>query len=270
MEFIYKYPRTRHIEGSKIQKGDENLKCVNFCDIENYYLVLEEKVDGSNVGISFDNNKNLLLQSRGHYLMGGYRERQFDLFKVWANCHKNELYNILSQKYVMYGEWLYAKHTIFYDNLTNYFMEFDIYDKEKGKFLSTKKRKEILKNYPFITSVRILYEGKVKSLEDIISFLGKSKFKSRNFENSLKKQCDTLNLSFELVKKQTDMSEYMEGIYIKAESENYTIDRFKYVRNSFLNTILNSETHWLNRPLIPNLLADNINIFSSNKDGENI
>ncbi len=45
---------------------------------------------------------------------------------------KSQLYELLKDRYIMYGEWLYAKHTVFYDNLTHYFMEFDIYDK-KGK-----------------------------------------------------------------------------------------------------------------------------------------
>lgn len=54
----------------------------------------------------------------------------------------------------------------------------------------------------------------------------------------------------------------MEGLYIKVESENEVIDRFKYVRNSFLNTILDSETHWINRPIIPNKLKEGLDLFS--------
>ena len=55
----------------------------------------------------------------------------------------------------------------------------------------------------------------------------------------------------------------MEGIYIKVENEEEVIDRFKYVRSSFLNTILDSETHWVKRPIIPNRLNEGINIFDS-------
>ncbi|MFQ7001257.1 MAG: hypothetical protein ACLRRH_08075 [Clostridium sp.] len=55
----------------------------------------------------------------------------------------------------------------------------------------------------------------------------------------------------------------MEGIYIKVENEEEVIDRFKYVRSSFLNTILDSETHWVKRPIIPNRLKEGINIFDS-------
>ena len=34
MEMIYKYPRTRHIEGSRKQRGDEDLKSVPFKEVK--------------------------------------------------------------------------------------------------------------------------------------------------------------------------------------------------------------------------------------------
>ena len=50
---------------------------LEFDYIKGKYVVLEEKVDGANSGISFDENGNLLLQSRGHFLNGSYGEKQF-------------------------------------------------------------------------------------------------------------------------------------------------------------------------------------------------
>lgn len=261
MDGIYKYPRTRHIEGSRIQDGDEDLKSVKFEKIKNKYIILEEKVDGANTGISFDETGELLLQSRGHFLNGGYGEKQFSLFKMWANSNKYKFKEILGSRYVMYGEWLYAKHTVFYDELTHYFMEFDIYDKLENKFLSTKKRREMLKGYNFITSVLVLYEGSLNTLKELTSFLKKSNFKSENCEEVFKKQCEELNLSYDVARKQTDISNLMEGIYIKLETDEEVIERFKYVRSSFLNTILDSETHWIKRPIIPNKLKDGVELF---------
>lgn len=260
MDF-FKYPRTQHIEGSRIQKGDEDLKQVSFDFLKGNYCVLEEKVDGANTGISFDENGRLYLQSRGHVLNGGYGEKQFTLFKKWANCYQYDLYQVLSDRYIMYGEWLYAKHTVFYDALTHYFMEFDIYDKKKNIFLSTKKRQELLKNCPYIVSVLILYEGGLSSLKQLKSFLKDSHFKSKNWKQNLEKSCKKLNMNEEIVRKQTDDSDLMEGIYIKIEDEEKVIERLKYVRGSFLNTILNSETHWKDRPIIPNQLKKEISIF---------
>lgn len=103
MERIYKYPRTRHLEGSKEQLGDEDLKCVKFGELQGKYLVLEEKVDGANCGISFGADGKMYLQSRGHFLNGGYGERQFDLFKLWAGCFESRLRELLSDRYVMYA-----------------------------------------------------------------------------------------------------------------------------------------------------------------------
>jgi len=261
MEQIFKYPRTRHLEGSKEQLGDEDLKCVSFDEIRGKYLVLEEKVDGANCGISFSGEGKMFLQSRGHFLNGGYGERQFDLFKLWAGCFEDSLRRLLEDRYVMYGEWLYAKHTVFYDRLPHYFMEFDIFDKKEGRFFSTRKRREFLSAGPFIQSVRILMEGSFETLEDIQKWIGPSLFISKEPKQSLRAQCKKNGADAELAIRQTDLTGIMEGIYIKVEDGDYVTDRLKFVRGSFLNTILDSESHWVNRPIIPNRLADGIDLF---------
>jgi hypothetical protein len=114
---LRKYPRTPHIEGSRLQPGDEDLEVARFRELQGKHLVVEEKIDGSNVAIRFDGEQKLLLQSRGHYLTGGPRERQYTLLKRWVHGLRDVLYRLLSQRYVLYGEWLYAKHTVFYDQL---------------------------------------------------------------------------------------------------------------------------------------------------------
>lgn len=122
---LLKYPRTRHLRGSRLQPGDEDLQAAPFGEIEGRHLVVEEKLDGANSAVCFDAAGTLWLQSRGHYLVGGYRERHFDLLKTWAACHREALFAVLGEHHVMYGEWLYAKHTVFYDRLPHYFMELD-------------------------------------------------------------------------------------------------------------------------------------------------
>lgn len=78
---LIKYPRTQHLAGSRLQPGDEDLRQIPFSEIAGRHLVVEEKIDGANSALSFDEHGNLLLQSRGHYLTGGYRERHYNLFK---------------------------------------------------------------------------------------------------------------------------------------------------------------------------------------------
>jgi len=65
---ILKYPRTYHIEGSRLQSGDEGMGNIPIAAIAGRHIVVAEKVDGGNAAISFGPDGTLLLQSRGHYL----------------------------------------------------------------------------------------------------------------------------------------------------------------------------------------------------------
>ena len=46
MPQLYKYPRAPHIEGSRLQPGDEDLESIPFDALRRRFLVVEEKVDG--------------------------------------------------------------------------------------------------------------------------------------------------------------------------------------------------------------------------------
>ncbi len=46
----------------------------------------------------------------------------------------------------------------------------------------------------------------------------------------------------------------MEGLYIKIEAGGAVAGRYKYVRPGFLQTVLDSGSHWQERPLLPNQL----------------
>jgi hypothetical protein len=48
----------------------------------------------------------------------------------------------------------------------------------------------------------------------------------------------------------------MEGLYLKIEDQNHVVRRLKWVRPSFLTSILDSGTHWLDRPIVTNGLVD--------------
>ena len=88
---LHKYPRTHHIEGSRLQPGDADLKQLPWKALADAELVVEAKIDGANSAVSFDGGGRLYLQSRGHYLTGGARERHFALFKTWATSHRDAL-----------------------------------------------------------------------------------------------------------------------------------------------------------------------------------
>ncbi len=261
MEQILKYPRTQHIQGSRLQDGDEDLSQVPWADLAGKHLIIEEKIDGANTGISFDSDGEIWLQCRGHYLTGGAGEKQFALFKQWAATHQNWLFDRLEDRYVMYGEWMYAKHTVFYDALPHYFMEFDIYDKQKKIFLSTKARRHVLQGRILIEPVLVLGAGNFASLEDVLDNVTNSYFKTTLWRQVLKDHAENLGQDYEKVRLQTDPSNHMEGLYIKWEDEEQVLGRYKWIRPDFVQAILEAGDHWKARPILPNLLRPGVNIF---------
>ena len=259
MDFnIKKFPRTPHLEGSRLQPGDEDLSQIPFSEILGKNIVVEEKIDGANSAISFTDGKQLLIQSRGHYLVGGYRERHYNLLKQWANVHREELFSALGCRYVMFGEWMYAKHTIFYDELPHYFVEFDIYDRQSGVFLDTDSRKAITQKLPIVHSVPVLARGVFFNKKQILSLLGQSKYISNNHLQVLAQTAKRLNLDVDLQLAQTDPSTTMEGLYIKVEQDGIVESRVKFVRASFLQCVAQSQSHWQSRPNVPNKVKDEL------------
>ncbi|MCL4218026.1 MAG: DNA ligase [Candidatus Hydrogenedentes bacterium] len=263
---LHKYPRTPHIEGSRIMSGDEDLHTEPFSTLENRFLVIEEKVDGANAAISFTRDGELRLQSRGHFLSGGGRERQFGVFKQWANRHASSLHKVLGERYVLYGEWLFAKHTLFYDNLPHYFMEFDLLDTETHCFLSTVRRKEILASLPLV-GVPVLYSGFVASMKHLCSLLGRTPFISRESNNVLRRLVTEMGLDVDEVCAQADTSGLMEGLYIKVEDEDVVKERYKFLRTSFLQSAPDTGSKWQDRPIIANQLRKGVDIFAANTSG---
>lgn len=262
MESIFKYPRTRHLSGSRKQSGDEDLEAQPVEKLWGSFWVVEEKMDGANCGISFSDSGQLMLQSRGHYLTGGPAERHFDLLKSWSAMHTQALWGVLGTRYIMYGEWLYAKHTCFYDRLPHYFMEFDILDKDTGTFLSTQARRDLLAALPFIVSVKVLFEGIFTSKHELGEWVTHSHFISQNHLETLRAIGDARGLRSDQIVFETDPSPLMEGLYIKHESETEVLGRYKFVRRDFLQRLIESNSHWQSRPIIPNQLAPGIDIFA--------
>lgn len=256
---LHKYPRTHHVQGSRFQAGDEDLDSVPLSTLEGKHLVIEEKLDGSNTGISYDSHWSVYLQSRGHYMQGGRRELQFDLFKQWAAYYIDELAPALGDRYVMYGEWMYAKHSAFYDALPHYFLEFDIYDRQQDVFLSTPRRRELLEQAPCVASVPVVHVGELSgSLEDLV---GPSACKSSDWKESFHVSCKRGGHDPREIMKHTDWSDLMEGLYIKVEDGDRVLERYKWVRSDFTQLINQSEEHWLDRPLVKNLLAPGASLF---------
>lgn len=237
-----KYPRTPHLFGSKGTDDDKHLneaESIRFVSDDS--LIVEEKIDGTNVGIHFSNAGEMLLQCRGHLITEGMHP-QYDLFKQWAAVKRHVLESQLENRFILFGEWAYARHSIHYRKLTHYFYEFDLYDKEQEVFLDLNRRLALLEGTG-IQTVPVLHRGAV-TREQLAAQIGPSQFDSQ-FDNPLTKRSDN----------------FMEGLYLRTEADGIVTGRAKYVRPEFVEKIKQS-THWQHQQLVPNLLAENVDIWS--------
>jgi hypothetical protein len=257
---IHKYPRTPHLEGSRLQPGDEDLDSVPFAEIKGRFLVVEEKIDGANAGLRFDAGGKLWLQSRGHFLTGGPREKHFNLFKQWAHAHAASFRGALGSRYALFGEWLYAKHTVFYDRLPHYFLEFDVLDTHTGEFLSTERRRELLAGLPLV-SVPVLRTGPASAPEELVALVRPALYKGPDWRDRLRQEAAARGVDPDRAARETDPSDLAEGLYLKAEEGGRVAGRYKYVRATFLTAVRDSSTHWLQRPIVPNQLAGGVDLF---------
>lgn len=133
--------------------------------------------------------------------------------------------------------------------------------------MDTHRRHTMLEDLSVI-SVPILAEGAFQSKEQLLSLLGDSKYISDAHIESLRTASEKLGLDSDRQCRETDSSKLMEGLYIKIEENGQVVDRLKYVRASFTQTVEVSETHWLDRPIVPNGIAFPVEeLYLSQKPG---
>ena len=194
-----KYPRTPHLFGSRGTDDDKHLGHQESLDfIADASLIVEEKLDGTNVGIHFTSAGRMVLQCRGHEITPGMHA-QYDLFKQWAVGKRSVLEAMLKDRLILFGEWLYARHSVHYRRLPHYFFEFDIYDKQSEDFLDLAGRFKLLTGTG-IHTVPVLHRGSA-TIDQLHTLIGPSRFDSQ-FENPVTGRTDNL----------------MEGLYLRTEA----------------------------------------------------
>jgi hypothetical protein len=237
-----KYPRTPHLFGSRGTDDDKHLGQQESLDfITDASLIVEEKLDGTNVGIHFNSAGRMVLQCRGHEITTGMHA-QYDLFKQWTMGKRPVLEAMLEDRLLLFGEWLYARHSLHYRRLPHYFFEFDIYDKQRQIFLDLASRLELLEGTGILT-VPVVHRGPATT-DKLYRLIGLSRFDSR-FENPATGRVDHL----------------MEGLYLRTEAEGCVTRRAKLVRAEFVEKVKQSE-HWQHQALVQNLLAEGAEIWS--------
>lgn len=250
---FYKFPGTPHLEGSRLQPGDEDLSHIPFGAIRGREVVVTEKLDGTNIGVSFAETGEVRLQSRGGFIYGGGRERHLGHLKAWLAVNREALAQALGSRYVMYVEALYAKHTIFYDRLPSYLIILDVLDTTNLRFLDSTSRRQLLRGVP-VVEAPILFCGRLNTVEDLKNLTGSSVYCTSRPRDAFVAACNEAGIECSKAEPQTDVSGVAEGLYLKVEAAGWVEARVKWVRASFL-TGTAAQSHWLDRPLIPNRLA---------------
>lgn len=241
-DLLIGYPRTPHLFGSTGTDDDKWL-----CEAESLRLladpslIVEEKVDGTNVGIEFCAGGEMVLQSHGHRL-GDVGHQQYDVFKHWVGIQRQHWEDHLQDRYILFGEWLFARHSIHYRQLSHYFLEFDIYDKVEKCFLDLARRLEWIETLQ-VKTVPILHTGPIDR-EQLQAMIGPSQFDGR-FEDAVSGQTDPL----------------MEGLYLRTEANGKVSGRAKHVRPEFVQTS-RQKKHWKYDPLVPNLLMEGVDLWA--------
>lgn len=227
-DLAVKFPSTPHLlllDGVQV-RDDKVLTIEERDDFLNHTIIVEEKIDGANLGISFDSNCNLILQNRGSQL-NLPEVGQWKKLEQWLQSRVDSLFEALSDRYILFGEWCYAKHSIFYDQLPDWFLAFDIYDKVVNEFLSVRNRNKILFSIN-VESVPFLNTG-VFTISDLTGML----------------QCSHFS------------EELAEGIYVRIDEGDYLSARAKLVRASFIQAV---DRHWSQFDIIPNRVNPEISL----------
>ena len=185
-------------------------------------VVVEEKVDGANVGLSIDGEGGLRVQNRGGYLAEAACHPQFRPLWTWLATRREALVDALADDLMLFGEWCYARHSIRYDRLPDWFLGFDVYDLAAGRFWAAERRDGLLASLGLHAVPRVA-AGRW-SLDDLPGLLGPSAL--------------------------GDVP--MEGVYLRRDAGEWLELRAKLVRPEFAQTI---EDHWSRRRIEPNRLG---------------
>lgn len=139
---MHKFPRTQHLLNlGGATRDDLIIPHSEFPRLFNKPVRVEEKVDGANLGISLSSSPphSILVQNRSHYVTSSDGP-QFAKLDHWLAKNAAELRRILSRdpalpdRYVLFGEWVAATHSVHYTSLPDLFLAFDFYDRLEGRF----------------------------------------------------------------------------------------------------------------------------------------
>lgn len=224
MEF-FRFPHTPHLAwlGEGTPRDDKVLAPDEAAELLSGEVVVEEKLDGANLGISVGEDGVMRVQNRGTYLTRDNAHPQFRPLFDWLETRRVELEDALFPSLMLFGEWCVAVHSVRYSQLPDWFLAFDVYDREAGRFWSTQRRNALVDRLG-LARVPQVARGRF-DLPGLEALMGDSRF--------------------------TD--DPAEGLYIRRESEEWLEGRAKLVRAAFTQAI---GEHWSRRSIERNALRN--------------
>lgn len=223
MTVFFRFPRTPHLAwlGQGQPRDDKVLAAHEARELLAHDVVVEEKVDGANLGFSVDEHGALRAQNRGTYLSIDGSHGQFKPLKRWLQPRSHELADALFPDLMLFGEWCYAVHSIRYTRLADWFLAFDVYDRGRGEFWSVARR-DALAAALGVALVPRLGSGKF-DLPGLTRLLGMSQLSDGP----------------------------AEGLYVRRDTGERLAARAKLVRREFVQDM---DEHWSKKALQMNAL----------------
>jgi len=96
-------------------------------------IVIMEKMDGANACMTSDK-----IYARSH--SGEPHREEWDYLK---KRHREKYMHNIHEEMAIFGEYLYARHSIKYEELPRYFLAFGVYHKPSGRWLSWDSTKKV-------------------------------------------------------------------------------------------------------------------------------
>ena len=225
MTDFFRFPHTPHLAwlGQGEPRDDKVLSPVEADALLQSEVVVEEKLDGANLGFSVDSDGRIRAQNRGQYLLPPF-SGHFARLNTWLKAHENGLFDTMDTQLIAFGEWCAAKHSLDYSALPDWWLTFDVYDRKERRFWSTKRR-----------------DAWAHALETSrISEIERGHFTLADLQDLLRNQ----------------QSNYrdgpLEGLVIRAQDDRWLQQRAKLIHPDFTQQI---QHHWRRQGLVWNRLA---------------
>lgn len=222
---FFRFPHTPHLAwlGTGLPRDDKLLSRHEVDSLLRGEVVVEEKIDGANLGLSLGPDGLMRAQNRGDYLELPYRG-QFTRLGAWLGEHGHLFQEFLEPQLIVFGEWCAARHSLDYGTLPDWYIVFDVYDRHEQAFWNTVRRNALAGQL----GLRVVPE------------LARGPFDLARLKELLR----------------STQSHYRkgppEGIVVRREDGDWCPERAKLVQADFTQSI---EEHWRRRSIEWNSLA---------------